>query len=133
MKKKIKVVCAIIENPHTEILCALRSLQMPLPNTWEFPGGKVEEGENLQQAIEREIKEELDCTIEAFNIYNEHTHEYDNFIVNLIAIKCKITSGTPIAKEHATLLWLKREHLTSLNWAPADVPFIEHLKSEVKD
>ena len=65
MKKNIKVVAAIIDNENNEILCALRSPDMSQPNMWEFPGGKVEEGESLQAAIEREIKEELDCDIEA--------------------------------------------------------------------
>ena len=58
MKKTIKVVAAIIENENNEILCALRSPEMTLPNQWEFPGGKVEQGESLFEAIEREIKEE---------------------------------------------------------------------------
>ena len=57
MKKSIKVVAAIIENDNNEILCALRSPSMSLPNMWEFPGGKVEEGESLGAAIEREIRE----------------------------------------------------------------------------
>ena len=64
MKKLIKVVGAIIENENNEILCALRSPIMSLPNMWEFPGGKVEEDETLKEAIEREIKEELDCDVE---------------------------------------------------------------------
>lgn len=57
MKKKLKVVGAIIENEYDEILCALRSPKMTLPNMWEFPGGKVEKGESLKDAIEREIME----------------------------------------------------------------------------
>ena len=57
---------------------------MSLPNMWEFPGGKVEEGESLQTAIEREIKEELKCEFKALDIFNDNTHEYDTFIINLI-------------------------------------------------
>ncbi|MCM1988816.1 (deoxy)nucleoside triphosphate pyrophosphohydrolase [Oceanirhabdus seepicola] len=131
MKKKIKVVGAIIENTNNEILCALRSLQMPMPNLWEFPGGKVEEGENLQEAIKREINEELSCRVEAFEVFNDYTHEYDKFIVNLITIKCKIIEGTPVANEHGALIWLKRDYLSSLNWAPADVPAVEELMKEI--
>ena len=130
MKKLIKVVGAIIENDNHEILCALRSPQMSLPNQWEFPGGKVEENENLSEAIIREIQEELKCTIEFKELFNDHTHEYDSFIVNLITLKCKLLSGTPLATEHSKLIWLKRENLQSLKWAPADIPAVEQLLKE---
>lgn len=130
MKKKIKVVAAIIENEQKEILCALRSAQMALPNLWEFPGGKVEEQEDLFSAIKREIQEELHCEVEPMAIFNEHTHEYDTFIVNLVAITCRLQTGNPTATEHASLLWLKRENLLSLNWAPADIPAVEELMRE---
>lgn len=130
MKKLLKVVGAVIENENNEILCALRSPNMSLPNMWEFPGGKVEKGENLKQAIEREIREELDCNIKAFDVFNENTHEYDNFVVNLITVKCKLASGKPTANEHSKLIWLKRENLLSLKWAPADVPAAMQLAEE---
>ena len=130
MKKLIKVVGAVIENENNEILCALRSPDMSLPNMWEFPGGKVEKDENLKEAIEREIQEELDCKIEFLDIFNDNTHEYDNFIVNLITVKCKLVSGTPIANEHSKLIWLKRENLDSLKWAPADIPAVMQLIAE---
>lgn len=130
MKKKIKVVGAIIENTHGEVLCALRSPKMSLPNLWEFPGGKVEENEGLNEAIEREIREELGCKVKAFDVFNDNVHEYDKFIVNLITIKCKLVHGIPVATEHATLLWLPKECLHSLVWAPADVPAVDQLMSE---
>ena len=130
MKKLIKVVGAIIENDNNEILCALRSPEMTLPNQWEFPGGKVEENENLAEAIIREIQEELKCTIGFKELFNDHTHEYDSFIVNLITLKCKLLSGTPLATEHSKLIWLKRENLQSLKWAPADIPAVEQLLKE---
>ncbi|WP_343337926.1 8-oxo-dGTP diphosphatase [Terrisporobacter petrolearius] len=127
MKKTIKVVAAIIENENNEILCALRSPEMTLPNQWEFPGGKVEQGESLFEAIEREIKEELNCTVEAVDEFDENTHEYEKIIVNLIGIKCKLVEGTPVAREHSKLVYLKKENLNSLVWAPADVPIVENL------
>lgn len=130
MKKLIKVVGAVIENENNEILCALRSPDMSLPNMWEFPGGKVEKDENLKEAIEREIQEELDCKIEFLDTFNDNTHEYYNFIVNLITVKCKLVSGTPTANEHSKLIWLKRENLDSLKWAPADIPAVMQLISE---
>ncbi|NLI88788.1 MAG: (deoxy)nucleoside triphosphate pyrophosphohydrolase [Epulopiscium sp.] len=130
MKKTIKVVGAIIENDQEEILCALRSTKMNLSNYWEFPGGKVETSETIAQTIEREIDEELDCTVKFLELYGENIHEYDNFIIHLYVTKCKLIESTPKAKEHAALLWLKRKNLFSLNWAPADVPIIEKLIAE---
>ena len=127
MKKVVNVVAAIIENEEQEILCALRSPQMSLPNMWEFPGGKVEQGEDLYTAIEREIAEELHCKVVANELFHENTHEYDTFIITLICIKCTIVEGTPIAKEHSKLIWLKRENLSSLKWAPADIPAVKQL------
>ncbi|QCS54450.1 (deoxy)nucleoside triphosphate pyrophosphohydrolase [Priestia flexa] len=127
MKKKIKVVAAVIENDQNEVLCALRSNDMSLPNMWEFPGGKVEEGEDIYSAIVREIEEELYCKIKATELHNEHTHEYDTFIIELIAIKAEIVEGTPQPTEHAKLVWLNKENLDSLVWAPADVPAVELL------
>jgi 8-oxo-dGTP diphosphatase len=130
MKKLVKVVGAVIENDNNEILCALRSPNMSLPNMWEFPGGKVEQKEELEEAIVREIKEELKCDIKCIRVFNNNTHEYEDFIINLITMKCKIVSGTPIASEHAKLIWLRRECLESLVWAPADIPTVKQLLKE---
>ena len=130
MKKLVKVVGAIIENENNEILCALRSPVMSLPNMWEFPGGKIEGSETLKEAIEREIEEELSCKVAFIDIFNDNTHEYDKFIVNLITIKCRLVISTPTACEHSKLIWLHRENLLSLNWAPADIEAVKQLVSE---
>ena len=127
MKKTVKVVGAIIENENKEILCALRSKDMSLGKFWEFPGGKIEQGESIGDAIVREIKEELGCTIEFVDVFHDTTHEYENIIVNLITAHCKLVDGTPKASEHAKLLWLSNDYLESLTWAPADIPTIEKL------
>ncbi|MFG6146821.1 (deoxy)nucleoside triphosphate pyrophosphohydrolase [Halobacillus sp. B23F22_1] len=130
MKKTVKVVAAVIENEKKEILCALRAPNMAIPNMWEFPGGKVEKGEDLQTALVREIKEELSCEIEAQDVIKDHTHEYDSFIIQLIALKAKLIGGKPTAHEHSKLLWLQRENLPSLKWAPADIPAVEILMAQ---
>ncbi len=130
MKKQIKVAAAIIENADNEILCALRSPDMAMPNHWEFPGGKLEANEDCMKAVEREIQEELGCIIQFQHIFNENTYEYEEFIVELITAKCTLISGIPTANEHSKLIWLKRENLKSLIWAPADLAAVEQLINE---
>ncbi|MDQ6595768.1 (deoxy)nucleoside triphosphate pyrophosphohydrolase [Bacillus salipaludis] len=131
MKTLVKVVAAIIENEHGEFLCALRSPQMSTPNMWEFPGGKVEVNEDIYTALKREIDEELDCKIETSKkVFNDTTHEYETVIINLLSIKCKVVEGSPTPREHSKLIWLKRENLDSLKWAPADIPAVLQLINE---
>jgi 8-oxo-dGTP diphosphatase len=130
VKKTVKVVGAIIENENDEILCALRSSKMSRPNLWEFPGGKIEKNESVREAIEREIMEELGCMVEIRNVFRDDVHEYDDIIVNLITAKCRIVSCQPSAVEHSKLIWLKRDNLNSLKWAPADVPAVLALVAE---
>jgi 8-oxo-dGTP diphosphatase len=132
LKKLVKVVAAIIENEEHEILCALRSPDMTMANMWEFPGGKVEENEVIYSALEREIEEELGCRIAtAGEVYNETIHEYEAFIIHLISIKCSVVKGVPVPSEHSKLIWLKRENLDSLKWAPADIPTVNALKLDI--
>jgi 8-oxo-dGTP diphosphatase len=130
MRKNLSVVAAILENENEEIMCALRSPRMSIPNRWEFPGGKIQEGETPAEAIEREIGEELNCTIEAQEVFLTSHHDYETFSINLTAIKCKLAEGFPTAHEHSKLIWLKRENLDSLKWAPADVATVEQLVKE---
>lgn len=124
------MVGAIIENEKKEIFCALRGPEMTLPNYWEFPGGKIEQGESKEEALKREIKEELGCMIEVYDHVEDTTHEYEKVIVRLETFMAKIVSGTPIATEHAQIKWIPRTELSSLNWAPADIPAIEKLTNK---
>ncbi|HDR7517006.1 (deoxy)nucleoside triphosphate pyrophosphohydrolase [Bacillus mobilis] len=127
MKKKVSVVGAVIFNDNNEILCALRSPTMSLPNYWEFPGGKVHDGEDKREALIREIKEELDCTISVGKKIEEVEFEYENIIVHLITYKSRIELGTPKALEHAKIKWTSIKNLKALEWAPADMPTVEAL------
>lgn len=129
IKKIVHVVGAIIENEQKEILCALRGPEMTLPNYWEFPGGKVEQGESKEEALKREIQEELGCTIEVYEHIEDTTYEYEKVIVRLETFMAKVVSGSPVASEHAELKWMTRQELPSLNWAPADIPAIEKLSN----
>ncbi|MFX3622522.1 MAG: (deoxy)nucleoside triphosphate pyrophosphohydrolase [Ectobacillus sp.] len=130
MKKTVKVVGAVACNENGDILCALRSPEMPLPNLWEFPGGKMEEGEQPEETLIREIQEELGCTVEVYEQIEDATYEYPNIIVNLLTYRTKIVDGTPKAKEHAELRWVPLRELRSLEWAPADIPTVDALLTD---
>ncbi|MFF2875053.1 8-oxo-dGTP diphosphatase MutT [Gottfriedia sp. NPDC057991] len=127
MKKQIKVVGAVIRNNQNQILCALRSPEMSMPNSWEFPGGKIEKNEKPEEALVREIQEELGCEISIADLVEDVIHEYPNIIVNLITYEAKIISGAPVANEHAKIEWKEISNLKELEWAPADLPTVEKL------
>ncbi|PIC77273.1 8-oxo-dGTP diphosphatase MutT [Sporosarcina sp. P19] len=130
MKKNVHVVGAVIENERGEVLAALRSPMMTLPNYWEFPGGKIETGETHQEALRREIQEELGCTITVGEAVEDTTYEYEKVIVRLETFMAKIVKGKPVVTEHAELRWIAKEQLHTLDWAPADIPAIEKLENQ---
>ena len=126
MKKNIHVVGAIIID-NNKILCAQRGPDKSLPLKWEFPGGKIEEGESAQEALKREISEEMNCQIE-IGVQVDHTvYEYDFGIVHLTTFRCKLIEGKPELTEHVAIKWLPTNELSSLDWAPADIPAVEKL------
>ncbi|EMN7732527.1 MULTISPECIES: (deoxy)nucleoside triphosphate pyrophosphohydrolase [Bacillus cereus group] len=127
MKRRISVVGAVIFNENNEVLCALRSPTMTLPNYWEFPGGKIKNGEEPQVALVREIKEELGCSITVDEKVEEIEYEYETIIVHLTTYKAQILEGIPKALEHTELKWVRVKDLNNLNWAPADIPTVESL------
>ncbi|WJQ07495.1 (deoxy)nucleoside triphosphate pyrophosphohydrolase [Geobacillus stearothermophilus] len=130
MKRTIYVVGAAIRNERGDILCALRAPDMSLPNVWEFPGGKVEEGERSEDALVREIREELGCTISVGELLADVFHEYEHAIVHLRTYEARLVDGEPRAREHAELRWVPLQALRSLEWAPADIPTVEALLVE---
>lgn len=133
MKKIIDVVAGIIENEKNEILCVKRSGNMSLPNFWEFPGGKIEKGESAFEALKRELQEEIEVEGEISDeIFSETIYEYEKIIVNLICIKVWNISKEPILREHSEKLWLKREEISELEWAPADIDTVKKLQKESK-
>lgn len=124
MKKNINVVGAVIFKDG-KILCAQRGTEKSLPLLWEFPGGKIEEGEKPEDALKREINEEMHCTIDISEQIEHTVYEYDFGIVHLTTYYCKLVKGDPILTEHAAIKWLAPKELPALEWAPADIPTIE--------
>lgn len=129
--KHYKVVCAIIENDKNEIFCCKRGPGRALEGLWEFPGGKVEDGENHQQSLIREIKEELKSDIEVVEYIGESYYEYSNmtpykdFAITLYGYRCKLVSGNLELTEHTQSMWMKKETMNASLFASADRPFID--------
>lgn len=124
----IKVVCAIIQS-EKKILIAQRSESMKLPLKWEFPGGKIEEGENKKEALEREIYEELRMNIEVHEALTSVEHHYPEFSITLYPFLCDVKSKDFVKTEHKDIKWEKKENLTNYDWAAADIPIVEEIMS----
>jgi len=123
--KKVDVVGAVIWNAAGQVLCALRVDRQPA--AWEFPGGKIEPGEEPEAALRREILEELSCAIEVGGPVEDTTYDYPELTVRLRTYHARITSGDPVAIEHGRLTWCDVKDLDSLDWAPADLPAVQRL------
>lgn len=124
MKKEINVVGAIIVDGR-KILAAQRSDTMSLPGMWEFPGGKIEDGETPREALVRELQEELLCTAEIGEEVASTRHEYDFGFVTLTTFYSKLVDGEPKLTEHSEIRWIEASELNSVEWAPADIPAVE--------
>ena len=126
--KHIIVVAAIIKY-HDKILCMQRNTSKHeyLSYKYEFPGGKVEAGESNEDALVREIKEELDLDIILEKEFLTVNHEYPDFKLTMHSFLCKTTTPEFKLKEHIAFQWLNKTELKSLDWAAADVPIVDKL------
>ncbi|MFD6698632.1 MULTISPECIES: (deoxy)nucleoside triphosphate pyrophosphohydrolase [unclassified Microbacterium] len=126
MKKQINVVGAVVMRNGT-VLSAQRSPLMSLAGSWEFPGGKIEPGETPQDALAREMREELLCTISIGDHVETTAHEYDFGVVTLTTFYATLIDGEPKLTEHSEIRWIPVPDLLSVDWAPADVPAVERI------
>ena len=125
-KKIIEVVGAAIIKDN-KVLAMQRGEQMTLPGMWEFPGGKIEANETEEQALIREIKEELNITIEIRDYINEASYDYDFGTVNLKVYTAEIVAGEISMEEHSDGKWVTADELMAIDWAPVDIPAAEAL------
>ena len=128
--KTIEVVATVIFR-EGKVLCVQRAEHEKeyISFRWEFPGGKVEKGENRIQALKREVHEELQLGIQNIDFLTTVDHTYPDFHLVMHAYTCEISSGEPVLTEHVDLKWLPVEELDQLDWAVADIPIVKHLQA----
>lgn len=124
--KTIKVAAAIII--HDNQIFATQRGYGEFKDGWEFPGGKIEEGETPQEALAREIKEELDTEIEVKDFLETVEYDYPEFHISMDCFFCTIKSGELVLKEHEAAKWLTAETLDSVDWLPADQALVQSIK-----
>lgn len=130
MKKRVSVVGAVITSEGL-VLCAQRGQNGTLPGMWEFPGGKIESGETMQEALKREIDEEPGCIVEVGLEVTTTIHEYEFAEVELTTFYCRILAGNPFSNEHMALRWLHPSALDELTWAPADISTVDQIRLDL--
>ena len=130
--KTIRVVAAVIkaesEKGETIIFATQRGYG-EFKGGWEFPGGKIEDGETPQEALKREIMEELDTVIEVGELIHTVEYDYPAFHLSMDCFLASIVSGDLVLKEHEDARWLSMDELDDLEWLPADVELVERIEN----
>jgi len=130
-KKKIVVVAAAICHAE-QILIARRSIQQDFSGKWEFPGGKVEAAETMEEALQREIKEELGCLIAVRAFIGKSEVVVGDKCIEMSLFEASLVAGEPKNIEHQELRWISVAELFQFQWAPADIPLLGKLSAHVK-
>lgn len=126
MKKHIYVVSAVIEKDGL-YFCAKRPNKGEVSLKWEFPGGKIEPGETSEEALKREIYEELKSNIQIIELITTINYEYNTFFLTMYVYKCNLIDGQLQISEHVDSCWISRNDLKTLDWAPADIEVLDYL------
>ncbi len=132
--KTLKVVAAIIKKINEKgemFIFATQRGSGDFRGGWEFPGGKIEEGETPQEALVREIKEELEMEIIVGELIDTIEYDYQTFHLSMDCFWAEIVSGDLILMEHVAAKWLKKDELDSVEWLPADMALIEIIRSKI--
>ena len=126
MMKTVRVVAAVILE-ESRVFATQRGYGA-FKDGWEFPGGKIEPGEGPEQALAREIREELDTEVDVGRLLTQVEYDYPEFHLSMGCYLCAIRSGSLTLKEHESARWLTADQLDSVDWLPADREVIEMLK-----
>jgi 8-oxo-dGTP diphosphatase len=122
--KRIEVVAAVIHDEEGRIFATQRGYG-EMKDLWEFPGGKMEPGETREEALRREIREELDAGIDVERLVETVEWDYPAFHLTLHCFWCRVARGRLTLKEHEAARWLTREELDTVTWLPADRAVVE--------
>ena len=126
--KTIRVVAAVIK--HNEKIFATQRGYGDFKGGWEFPGGKIEEGETPQEALKREIQEELDTEIIVGDLIETIEYDYPTFHLSMDCFWCEVANGELVLKEHQAAKWLDKDTINDVQWLPADIELVEKIREQ---
>lgn len=132
--KVVRVVAAVIKATNKNgqpIIFATQRGYGDFKGGWEFPGGKIEAGETPQEALKREIMEELDTEIEVGELIHTIEYDYPTFHLSMDCFWSEILKGDLVLKEHEAARWLTREQLDEVDWLPADITLIDQIRKSI--
>ena len=134
--KTIRVVAAVIKAVNKtgeSIIFVTQRGYGEFKGGWEFPGGKIEKGETPQEALKREIMEELDTEIEVGEYIDTIEYDYPAFHLSMDCFWCEVLNGDLVLKEHEAAKWLTKEKLNEVEWLPADITLIEEIRKGMQE